>query len=180
VGPPAACCASLCISPTTSVGGEEWLGLLSLAELDLVSFFDWPLWNLDALVIDPDMCFKDHFLLSPLLAPGFLPWGTSSVCKEGFEALESISTSSCDLFFVLPFAELWSDMLIFVVILKAFVIFLLLDFMTLTFEEDIDSEVRKLCKLSFLDFFKSWNVFQLKAFKSSNTEVPDSRMLAVL
>ncbi|GJR88812.1 hypothetical protein Tco_0212823 [Tanacetum coccineum] len=46
----------------------------------------------------------------------------------------------CDLFFILPFAELWSDMLIFVVILKAFVIFLLLDFMTLTFEEDIDSE----------------------------------------
>ncbi|GJR08259.1 hypothetical protein Tco_0790911 [Tanacetum coccineum] len=32
------------------------------------------------------------------------------------------------------------------------------DFMTLTFEEDIDSEVRKLCKLSFLDFFKSWSV----------------------
>ncbi|GKB73200.1 hypothetical protein Tco_0934612 [Tanacetum coccineum] len=25
------------------------------------------------------------------------------------------------------------------------------------FEEDIDSEVRKLCKLSFLDFFKSWS-----------------------
>ncbi|GJV34486.1 hypothetical protein Tco_1394886 [Tanacetum coccineum] len=36
----------------------------------------------------------------------------------------------------------------------AFVIFLLLDFMTLTFEEDIDSEVRKLHLLSFLDVFK--------------------------
>ncbi|GKD82255.1 hypothetical protein Tco_1349094, partial [Tanacetum coccineum] len=34
VGPPAACCASLCISPTTGVEGEGWLALLSLAKLD--------------------------------------------------------------------------------------------------------------------------------------------------
>ncbi|GJS76192.1 hypothetical protein Tco_0726073 [Tanacetum coccineum] len=100
VGPPAACCASLCISPTTGVGGEGWLGLLSLVELDLVSFFDWPVWDLDASVVDLDVCFEDHFLLSPLLAPCFLPWGTSSVCEEGFRALESTCTSKFQMAFM--------------------------------------------------------------------------------
>ncbi|GJZ04595.1 hypothetical protein Tco_0537870 [Tanacetum coccineum] len=65
VGPPAACYASLCISPTTGVG-----------------------------VLDSDVCFEDWFLLSSLLAPGFFPWGTSSACEEGFGALESTGTSS--------------------------------------------------------------------------------------
>ncbi|GKF45158.1 hypothetical protein Tco_0131710, partial [Tanacetum coccineum] len=50
-----------------------WLGLVFMAELDLVSFFEWPDWDLDALMVDSDVCFEDCFLLSPLLAPGFLP-----------------------------------------------------------------------------------------------------------
>ncbi|GKF98737.1 hypothetical protein Tco_0297520, partial [Tanacetum coccineum] len=88
VGPPAACYASLCISPTTCVRGKGWLGLVSMAELDLVSFFEWPDWDLDASVVDSDVCFEDCFLLSPLLAPGFFPWGTSSVGEEYLGALE--------------------------------------------------------------------------------------------
>nr|GEX60111.1 hypothetical protein [Tanacetum cinerariifolium] len=73
VGPPTACYASLCISPTIVVGGEGWCGLVSIAKLDFISFFEWPDWDLDASVVDLDMCFKDCFLLSLLLAPGFLP-----------------------------------------------------------------------------------------------------------
>ncbi|GKG02734.1 hypothetical protein Tco_0310370, partial [Tanacetum coccineum] len=49
--------------------------------------------DLDALVYDSDVCFEDCFLLSPLLAPDFLPWGTFSVCEEGVRALESTGTS---------------------------------------------------------------------------------------
>ncbi|GKB01195.1 hypothetical protein Tco_0829239 [Tanacetum coccineum] len=100
VRPPAACYASLCISPTTSVGGEGWLGLVSMAELDLVSFFEWPDWDLDASVVDSDVCFEDYFLLSPLLAPRFLPWGTSSVGEEYLGALESTGTSRLQMAFM--------------------------------------------------------------------------------
>nr|GFB24841.1 hypothetical protein [Tanacetum cinerariifolium] len=53
-GPPAACCASLCISPTTGMGGDRWLRIVSMAELDLVSFFERPDWDLDASVVDSD------------------------------------------------------------------------------------------------------------------------------
>ncbi|GKD91338.1 hypothetical protein Tco_1366845 [Tanacetum coccineum] len=100
VGPPAACCATLCISPTTSVGSEGWLRLVSMAELDLVSFFEWPDWDLDASVVDSNVCFEDYFLLSPLLAPGFLPWGTSLVGEEYLGALESTGTSRLQMAFM--------------------------------------------------------------------------------
>ncbi|GKE82556.1 hypothetical protein Tco_1552556 [Tanacetum coccineum] len=100
VRPPAACCASLCISPTTSVGGEGWLGLVSMADLDLVSFFEWSNWDFYALVVDSDVCFKDCFILSPLLALGFLPWGTFSVREEYLGALESTCTSRLQMAFM--------------------------------------------------------------------------------
>ncbi|GKA10001.1 hypothetical protein Tco_0689434 [Tanacetum coccineum] len=58
---------------TTGVEPKGWLGLLSLVELDLVSLSDWLVLDLDALVLDLDVCFEDCFLQSPLLAPGFLP-----------------------------------------------------------------------------------------------------------
>nr|GFA52088.1 hypothetical protein [Tanacetum cinerariifolium] len=64
VGPPVACYATLCISPTTSMRGEGWLGLVSMAKLDLVSFFERPDRDLDASVVDSDVCFEDCFLLS--------------------------------------------------------------------------------------------------------------------
>ncbi|GJX95342.1 integrase, catalytic region, zinc finger, CCHC-type containing protein [Tanacetum coccineum] len=54
----------------------------------------------DASVLDSDVSFEDCFLLSPLLAPGFLPWGTSSVCGEGFGALESTGTSKFQMAFM--------------------------------------------------------------------------------
>nr|GEW55918.1 hypothetical protein [Tanacetum cinerariifolium] len=98
--PPAAYCASLSISPTTGVGGEGWLGLVSMAELDLVSFFKWPDWDLDASVVDLYVCYEDCFLLSLLLAPGFLPWGTSSVGEEYLGALESTCTSRLQMAFM--------------------------------------------------------------------------------
>nr|GEW73723.1 hypothetical protein [Tanacetum cinerariifolium] len=100
VGPPATRCASLCISPTTGVGGEGWLGLLSLAELDLVFVYDWPVLVLDALVWDSDVCFEDCFLLGPFLALCFFPWGTSSVCEEGFGALKTTGTSNLQIAFM--------------------------------------------------------------------------------
>ncbi|GKC62028.1 hypothetical protein Tco_1089626, partial [Tanacetum coccineum] len=100
VEPPAAYCASLCISPTTGVGGKGWLGLVSIAELDLVSFFEWPDWDLDASMVDSDVCFEDCFLLSLLLAPGFLAWGTSSVGEEYLGALESTDTSRLQMAFI--------------------------------------------------------------------------------
>nr|GEV67491.1 hypothetical protein [Tanacetum cinerariifolium] len=56
--------------------------------------------DLDALVLDSDVCFEDCFLLSLLLAPGFLPWGTSLVCEEGFRALESTDTSKVQMAFM--------------------------------------------------------------------------------
>nr|GEZ50428.1 hypothetical protein [Tanacetum cinerariifolium] len=64
-------------------------------ELDLQQFLD-----LDALVLDSDVYFEDCFLRSLLLAPGFLPWGTSLVCEEGFGALESTDTSKVQMAFM--------------------------------------------------------------------------------
>ncbi|GJV73817.1 hypothetical protein Tco_1493812 [Tanacetum coccineum] len=49
---------------------------------------------------DLDVCFKDCFLLSPLLASGFLPWGTSLGCEEGFGALETTCTSHLQMAFM--------------------------------------------------------------------------------
>ncbi|GKF92587.1 hypothetical protein Tco_0279306, partial [Tanacetum coccineum] len=56
--------------------------------------------DLDASMLDSSVCFEDRFLLSPLLAPGFLPWGTSSVYEEGFEVLESTGTSRLQMAFM--------------------------------------------------------------------------------
>nr|GEU63577.1 hypothetical protein [Tanacetum cinerariifolium] len=56
--------------------------------------------DLDALVVDSNVCFKDCFLLGPLLAPGFLPWGTSSVGEEYLGALESTGTSRLQMAFM--------------------------------------------------------------------------------
>ncbi|GJY51578.1 hypothetical protein Tco_0442425 [Tanacetum coccineum] len=78
VGLPAACCASLCISPTTKVG----------------------VLDLDASIWDSDVCFEDCFLLRLLLSPGFLPWGTSIVYEEGFGALETTCTSNLQISFI--------------------------------------------------------------------------------
>nr|GEY11691.1 hypothetical protein [Tanacetum cinerariifolium] len=47
-----------------------------------------PVLDFDAFVWDSDVCFEECFLLSPLLAPGFLPWGTFLACEEVLE-LES-------------------------------------------------------------------------------------------
>ncbi|GJZ21562.1 hypothetical protein Tco_0558601 [Tanacetum coccineum] len=56
--------------------------------------------DLDASVLDLDVCFEDYFLLSPLLAPGFVPWGIYSVCEEGSGALESTGTSKLQMAFI--------------------------------------------------------------------------------
>nr|GEX05187.1 hypothetical protein [Tanacetum cinerariifolium] len=81
-------------------GGEGWLGLVSMAELDLVFFFEWLDWDFDASVVDSEVCFEDCFLLSPPLAPRFLPCGTSLVGVEYLGALESTSTSRLYMAFI--------------------------------------------------------------------------------
>nr|GEV11693.1 hypothetical protein [Tanacetum cinerariifolium]GEV39689.1 hypothetical protein [Tanacetum cinerariifolium] len=68
-----------------------WAFILGRTRLSFI--FYWPVWDLDASVVDSDVCFEDHFLLSLLLAPGFLPWGISSGCEEGFGALEFTGAS---------------------------------------------------------------------------------------
>nr|GEZ47139.1 hypothetical protein [Tanacetum cinerariifolium] len=76
-----------------------WLRLASMAELELVSFFEWIDWDLDALVVDSDVCFEDCFLLGLLLALGFLPWGTSLVGDEYLGSLESTCTTKLQMAF---------------------------------------------------------------------------------
>ncbi|GJW42342.1 hypothetical protein Tco_0071141 [Tanacetum coccineum] len=83
-----------CYEDMESLGADNQ-GSASAVESAEASFLD-----LDALVLDSDVCFKDCFLLSLLLAPGFLPRGTSSVCEEGFGALESTCISKLQMAFM--------------------------------------------------------------------------------
>ncbi|GJW80984.1 putative reverse transcriptase domain-containing protein [Tanacetum coccineum] len=67
----------------------------------LYAFHQQLVWQgLDASVVDLGVCFEDFFLLSPLLAPGFLPWGTSSVGEEYLGAMESTCTSRLQMAFM--------------------------------------------------------------------------------
>ncbi|GKE75294.1 putative reverse transcriptase domain-containing protein, partial [Tanacetum coccineum] len=88
-------------------------------------------------------------------------WASSTTPTEGEDqelAFQQLKQKLCEAL-ILALPEGNDDFVVYCdAYHQAFVIFLLLDFMTLTFEEDINSEVRKLCKLSFLDFFKSWSV----------------------
>nr|GEZ09167.1 retrovirus-related Pol polyprotein from transposon TNT 1-94 [Tanacetum cinerariifolium] len=112
VGPQVACWSLLCISTTTGVESEVWLGLDSMAELDSFFLFKWPILEpvgaledlpFVASLLDTEGCFKEvECFLCPDLAPGFMPWGTLSALGEGLGTLNTTGSVA------LQIANMWS------------------------------------------------------------------------